>query len=995
MKRFTMSWLSSAIFASPIGNPDSSVPGDLGRGFAKLLLIMAAVIAAFALMTNLSEAHDEAYCDDDGEDTHYIRDVVANPPGRFMLYVESTHDHVVVKAGDGVSGLSVQALAKNNDGTTSFNYLGTDIDMPADNTVFAITFTTSKADAVVKICFENDLGLWHQYPIDAQGNPIRSNLNNFPPQTRNLPIPRQDLEINGGNQTVSLGTYFRDPNNDTLTYTADSGDTNKVTTSVNGSTLTLTPIATGVTDVTVTASDSYDSANASFTVVVYRKPTLRTTTEMSGIVDPNEETSVTAGSLTVIFPSGSMTNKYYQARIDPESDDCGDQAPSGNEYLCLSVDLFDLAAQSISETLDEDAKMVLTLDQTQTTAVQNAINDDTFSLYKGDGTANSWSEITPCPDPVGTSECYTFTTTGSGSKIEVINISGFSDFTATIPAPEPPQPSTSTQTPTTRNSGSSGGGGGGSPAKSNERPTLDVDDNQLTYKENGTGPVATFDASDPDNDDLSWQVEGPDRKSFDISDEGVLSFKSSPDFENPADSNGDNEYRISITVEDDASPSLDDSESVSILVTNQNELSEISGEAQLSVQEGQTGLLAQYTVEDPEDDEIAWSLTGDDAANFQIDQEGNLSLQSALDYEVSSASGTNVHSVTVNAADDGRPQMSSELNVAVTVFDVNEAPQSSSLPDIKLNIGDDPVSLNLDDYFSDPDGDDLTFALVSAPDSNVITATVVGSGLQISAAGSGSFMVGVSGTDPGGLSATASANVTVAVPDSVRSIDSNSDYDAIIRPVITGFSDLVYQFVHVPAEIPETTPEMQQEVSPTTDTTQGLIPSISPRLLPPPAPAPTVAAPKPVIPTPTAKPVPISASEFPPTPAPEPTQAASRAPSTPAGQQPTAEPAVKAPVSPEVTATPTPELAPAPAPESDDSESVLPLWLIAILIMLGLILMASMPLWVVYLLIIGGLVALALALASVALWLIIPAAVLALIVLAAIGLVYGIATRGW
>ena len=475
----------------------------------------------------------------------------------------------------------------------------------------------------------------------------------------------------------------------------------------------------------------------------------------------------------------------------------------------------------------------------------------------------------------------------------------------------------------------------------------------------------------------------------------MLSFKTSPDFENPADRNGDNEYRISITVEDDASPSLDDSEAVSVVVTNQNELSDISGDAEISVQEGQTGLLAQYTVEDPEDDEITWSLTGADAENFQIDQEGNLLLQSALDYEVSSASGTNVHSVTVHAADDGRPQMSSELNVAVTVFDVNEAPQSSNLPDIKLTIGDDPVTLNLDDYFSDPDGDDLTFALVSAPDTNVITATVVGSGLQISAAGSGSFMVGVSGTDPGGLSATASANVTVAVPENMRSIDPNSDYDAIVMPIITGFSDLVHQFVHVTAEVPETTPELQQEVSPTTDTTQGPIPSISPRLLPPQVPAPTIAAPKPVIPTPTAKPVPISASESRPTPAPEPTQAASRAPSTPAVQQPTAEPAVKAPASPEVTATPVPEQASAPAPESDDSESILPLWLIAILIMLGLLLLASMPLWVVYLLIIGGLVAPTLAPASVALWLIIPAAVLALIVLAAIGLIYGIATRGW
>ena len=993
MKYLSKSRLISASSAFPGAILSSNVHGELWTNLSRLLLIMAAVVSAFVLATGISQAHDEAYCDDQGEDTHYIEDVVANPPGHFMMYASSTHDHLIVKAGDGVSGVSTADVSKKQDGTTHFDYQGTDVDLPVGVNAFTITFTTSKADAVVKICFEDNLGMWFPIPVDSNNNPIANSVNNSPPETQNLPIPRLDVEIDGGATHYDVGNYFTDPDNDTLTYTAVPTDSTKVTVTVLGSRLTLTPVATGVTDVTVTASDSSDTVDASFTVVVYKQPTLRTDTEKSGIVDPNAETSVTAGSLSVIFPSGSMTNKYYQARIDPESDDCGDQAPSGNEYLCLSVDLFDLAAQSISENLDSDAKMVLTLDQTQTTAVQTAIDDDTFSLYKGDGTANSWSEITPCPDPVGTSECYTFTTTSSGSKIEVINISGFSDFTATIPAPEPPQQPTSSPTPTTRRSSSSGGGGGGSPAKSNQRPSLDVDDISLTYRENDTSPVATFNADDPDDDDLSWEIGGPDRKSFDISDGGVLSFKTSPDFENPADRNGDNEYQITITVEDDGSPSQDDSEDVTILVTNQNELSDISGDAELSVQEGQTGLLAQYRVEDPEDDEITWSLTGADAANFQIDHAGNLSLQNALDFEVSSVAGSNVHSVTVTAADDGRPQMSSQLSVAVTVSNVNEAPESSNLPGIELTVGDDTETLNLADYFTDPDGDDLAFAVSGAPDSDVATATVDGASLSISAVGAGSASFEVSGTDGGGLSATATANVTVVAPEPVRNIDPTSDYDAIVRPIATGFSDLVYQFVHVTVEVPDTTPDLQQEVSHAADIPRGPIPSISPRLLPPPVPAPTVAAPKPIIPTPTARPVPIRASESRPTPAPEATQAASRAPSTPTAQQPTEAPVVKAPIAPVQTATPATESA--PTPESDDSRSWLPLWLIALLIMLGLLMLASMPLWVVNLLIIGGLVALTLALASVALWLAILVAVAALIILAGIGLLYGIATRGW
>lgn len=198
-----MSWLSSAVFAHPIGNHASSAPGDLGRGFAKLLLIVTAVVAAIALMTSVSEAHDQAYCDDDGEDTHYVKDVIANPPGRLMMFASSSHDHLIVKDGGGVSGISVDKRSSND-----FDYLGTAVSVQATENVFEITFTTSRADAIVKICFEDSLGLWYPYAVDVNGNPIGTSDTNFAPETRNLPIPRQDLEIDGGNQTVSLGTYF-------------------------------------------------------------------------------------------------------------------------------------------------------------------------------------------------------------------------------------------------------------------------------------------------------------------------------------------------------------------------------------------------------------------------------------------------------------------------------------------------------------------------------------------------------------------------------------------------------------------------------------------------------------------------------------------------------------------------------------------------------------------------------------------------------------------
>ena len=54
----------------------------------------------------------------------------------------------------------------------------------------------------------------------------------------------------------------------------------------------------------------------------------------------------------------------------------------------------------------------------------------------------------------------------------------------------------------------------------------------LTYAENGTGPVATFTATDQDGDAIEWSLNGADKKLFTI-DGGVLAFKDSPDYEDP------------------------------------------------------------------------------------------------------------------------------------------------------------------------------------------------------------------------------------------------------------------------------------------------------------------------------------------------------------------------------------------------------------------------------------------------------------------------------
>ena len=60
-------------------------------------------------------------------------------------------------------------------------------------------------------------------------------------------------------------------------------------------------------------------------------------------------------------------------------------------------------------------------------------------------------------------------------------------------------------------------------------------DDHIHYAENGTGPVRSFESTDPEGSGIEWNVRGVDAADFEISSAGVLTFMASPDYENPTD----------------------------------------------------------------------------------------------------------------------------------------------------------------------------------------------------------------------------------------------------------------------------------------------------------------------------------------------------------------------------------------------------------------------------------------------------------------------------
>ena len=73
----------------------------------------------------------------------------------------------------------------------------------------------------------------------------------------------------------------------------------------------------------------------------------------------------------------------------------------------------------------------------------------------------------------------------------------------------------------------------------------------VDYAENETGMVAMYSATGPESANAMWALSGDDAGAFSISSGGVLTFRSAPDFESPADDGTDNVYMVTVEADDD------------------------------------------------------------------------------------------------------------------------------------------------------------------------------------------------------------------------------------------------------------------------------------------------------------------------------------------------------------------------------------------------------------------------------------------------------------
>ena len=224
----------------------------------------------------------------------------------------------------------------------------------------------------------------------------------------------------------------------------------------------------------------------------------------------------------------------------------------------------------------------------------------------------------------------------------------------------------------------------------------------------GETAITTISATDADGDSVSYnRTSDGDSSLFDINTStGVLTFTNAPDFENPADSDTDNDYSVTVTATDGFNTT---SQVISVAVLNTNDTApEFTSSGSFTVNENQTA-IGTVAASDADGDTVAYSLSGTDADSLEINSStGVLTFKTAPDYETKSSYSAEA------IASDGTNASAQTISISVT--NVNEFTPiftSASSFTVAENQTTGPTI-----SASDSDGDTLTYSISGGTDAS-------------------------------------------------------------------------------------------------------------------------------------------------------------------------------------------------------------------------------------------------------------------------------------
>ena len=280
----------------------------------------------------------------------------------------------------------------------------------------------------------------------------------------------------------------------------------------------------------------------------------------------------------------------------------------------------------------------------------------------------------------------------------------------------------------------------------------------VDFAENATGTVATYTAPDPENNTVIWSLTGADAGRFGITG-GVLTFTSSPNYEDARDAGGDNVYNVTVNASDGTAA---DTHDVAVTVTNADE----PGTLALSSGQPQVGTALSATLSDLDIVQSTtwewersaggstWTVIATATTSSYTPASGDLNhrLRVTADYSDGHGSGKSLTATPSNTV-----EAAPVINTAPT-FDSSTATREV----VENSPPDTPVGLAV--TADDTENDRLTYTLSGSSLFTIDSASAqigVAQGALLNHEAAPSHVVTVTAADPSGLSATIAVTINV------------------------------------------------------------------------------------------------------------------------------------------------------------------------------------------------------------------------------------------
>ena len=547
-------------------------------------------------------------------------------------------------------------------------------------------------------------------------------------------IPSQTVTA-GETVTLGVASYFNDPDGDALTYTVATSNAGIASPTISGSTMTIAGVSAGTATITVTARDPGGLAATQSTSVTVERVNQRPvavgtispftvligetlTVALSGYFsDPDGDElayAVSTSDAAVASPTVSGTTMTIAAigvgtaRITVEARD-----PSG-----LS------AEQSTTVTVEQPNRRPTPVGTIsgQTVEVGDSVTVDMSAYFNDpDGDTLRYNAASP--------NARVATVSVSGSTVTVSGVA-VGSATITVTATDPEGLSATQQFVVTVSTG-------------NRQPVVVA---RIPAQTMTVGAHATVDASsyfsDPDGDVLTYGAGSSDAAVVGVSVSGSQLSVTGV---------AAGSATVTVTATDPGGLSATQQFVVTVSTGNRppTTVGTIPDQA-ITVGATTTVDVSSY-FSDPDGDVLTYGASSSDVAVARVSVSGS---------QVS-ITGVAAGSVTVTVTASDLGGLSATQQFVVTVRTGNRSPTTvGTIPDQAITVGA-TTTVNVSSYFSDPDGDVLTYA-ASSSDAAVASVSVSGSTVSVTGVAAGSATVTVTATDPGNRVAVQTFNASVA-----------------------------------------------------------------------------------------------------------------------------------------------------------------------------------------------------------------------------------------